>query len=87
MALLMLAHATALTAFFALMRGDRSQTGTSVSELARIVRDHELPLFRAIREFLVGWADGITFSRCITSPSSTRSATFANSRSCRTLSK
>ena len=52
-----LAHATALTAFFALMRGDRSQAGTSVSELARIVRDHELPLFRAIGEFLVGWAD------------------------------
>ena len=47
-----LAHATALTAFFALMRGDRSQAGTSVSELARIVRDHELPLFRAIGEFL-----------------------------------
>ena len=52
-----LAHATALTAFFALMRGDRSQAGTSVSELAQIVRDHELPLFRAIGEFLVGWAD------------------------------
>ena len=53
----MLTHATALTAFFALMLGDRSQAGTSVSELARIVRDHELPLFRAIGEFLVGWAD------------------------------
>ena len=52
-----LAHATALTAFFALMRGDRSQAATSVSELARIVRDHELPLFRAIGEYLVGWAD------------------------------
>ena len=52
-----LAHATALTAFFALMRGDRSQAGTSVCELARIVRDHELPLFRAIGEFLIGWAD------------------------------
>ena len=52
-----LAHATALTAFFALMRGDHSQAGTSVSDLARIVRHHELPLFRAIGEFLVGWAD------------------------------
>ena len=52
-----LAHATALTAFFALMRGDRSQAGMSVSELTRIVRDHELPLFRAIGGFLVGWAD------------------------------
>jgi len=52
-----LAHATALTAFFALMRGDRSQARTSASELARIVRDHELPLFRTIAEFLAGWAD------------------------------
>jgi hypothetical protein len=52
-----LAHATALTAFFALMRRDRSQARISASELARIVRDHELPLFRAIGEFLVGWAD------------------------------
>ena len=50
-----LAHATALTAFFALMRGDRSQAGTSVSKLAQIVRDHELPLFHAIGEFLAGW--------------------------------
>ncbi|HEY1888189.1 MAG TPA: hypothetical protein VGG86_19405, partial [Roseiarcus sp.] len=55
-----LAHATALTAFFALMRGDRSQVGTSVSKLVQIVRDHELPLFHAIGEFLAGWvtADG-----------------------------
>jgi predicted ATPase len=52
-----LAHATALTAFFALMRNDRSQARASVPELARIVRDHELPLFRTIAEFLVGWAD------------------------------
>ena len=51
-----LAHATALTAFFALMRGDRSQAGTSASKLGQIVRDHELPLFQAIGEFLAGWA-------------------------------
>jgi len=51
-----LAHATALTAFFALMRGDRSQAATSISKLAQIARNHELPLFQAIGEFLVGWA-------------------------------
>jgi len=55
-----LAHAAALAGFFALMRGDRSQAGTSVSELAYVVRNHELPLFQAIEEVLAGWvtADG-----------------------------
>jgi adenylate cyclase len=38
------------------MRGDRSQVETSVSKLAQIARDHELPLFQAINEFLAGWA-------------------------------
>ncbi len=51
-----LALGAALAAFFALMRGDRARARTSVSELARIVRDHDLPLFRAFSEFLVGWA-------------------------------
>jgi predicted ATPase len=41
---------------FALMRGDRSRARTSVSELTRIVREHDLPLFRAFDEFLEGWA-------------------------------
>ncbi|HEY1888749.1 MAG TPA: AAA family ATPase, partial [Roseiarcus sp.] len=52
-----LAHAATLTAFFWLMRGDRSQAQTSVSKLAEIVRDQELPLFQAIGEFLAGWAE------------------------------
>ena len=52
----MLALGAALAAFFALMRGDRPRARTSVSELARIVRDHDLPLFRGFGEFLVGWA-------------------------------
>ena len=51
-----LAHATALTAFFALMRGNRSQAWRSACKLGRIVHDHELPLFQAIGEFLAGWA-------------------------------
>ena len=38
------------------MRGDRSGARTSVSELARVVREHDLPLFRAVGEFLIGWA-------------------------------
>ena len=55
-----LAHGASLAAFFALMRGDRAGARTSVSELARVVREHDLPLFRAVGEFLIGWvtADG-----------------------------
>jgi predicted ATPase len=44
------------TAVFELMRGDHSRARTNVSELARIVREHDLPLFRAFGEFLEGWA-------------------------------
>jgi predicted ATPase len=44
------------TAMFELMRGDDSRARTSASELTRIVRDHDLPLFRAFEEFLEGWA-------------------------------
>ncbi|HKN29336.1 MAG TPA: AAA family ATPase [Roseiarcus sp.] len=51
-----LALGATLAAFFALLRGDRPRARTSVSELARIVRDYDLPLFRAFGEFLVGWA-------------------------------
>ena len=43
-------------ALFALMRGDRSRSRTSVSELTRIVSEHDLPLFRAFGVFLEGWA-------------------------------
>ena len=44
------------TAVFELMRGDHSRAAPNVSELARIVREHDLPLFRAFEEFLEGWA-------------------------------
>src|SRR3984957_10117796 len=44
------------TAVFELMRGDHSRARTNVSELPRIVREHDLPLFRAFEEFLEGWA-------------------------------
>ena len=43
-------------ALFALMRGDRSRARTSVTELTRTVRGHDLPLFRAFDLFLEGWA-------------------------------
>jgi hypothetical protein len=43
-------------AMFELMRGDHTRARTNVSELARIVRDHDLPLLRAFGEFLGGWA-------------------------------
>ena len=44
------------TAMFELLRGDDSRARTSASELTRIVREHDLPLFRAFEEFLGGWA-------------------------------
>src|ERR1700722_4152860 len=51
-----LAHGALLAAFFALMRGDRPSARTSAHELARVVREHDLALFRAGGEFLIGWA-------------------------------
>jgi predicted ATPase len=42
-------------AFFELMRGDRPRARTDASELARIVREHDLRLFRAFGVFLEGW--------------------------------
>ena len=51
-----LALGTNLAALFAMMRGDRSRARTSVSELTRIVREHDLPMFRAFDLFLEGWA-------------------------------
>ena len=51
-----LAHGALLAAFFALMRGDRPGARTSTHELARVVREHDLALFRACGEFLIGWA-------------------------------
>jgi predicted ATPase len=41
---------------FELMRGDRSRARTNALELVRIVREYDLRLFRALGEFLGGWA-------------------------------
>jgi predicted ATPase len=40
---------------FELMRGDRSRACTNALELARVVREYDLRLFRAFGEFLEGW--------------------------------
>jgi predicted ATPase len=51
-----LALGTMLAAMLAVMRGDRSRARMSVSELGRIVREHDLPMFRAFGVVLEGWA-------------------------------
>jgi predicted ATPase len=50
-----LALGTMQTAFFELMHGDRSRARTDASNLSRIVREHDLRLFRAFGVFLEGW--------------------------------
>jgi predicted ATPase len=42
---------------FELMRGDRSRARTNALELARIMREYDLPFFRAFGELLEGWAN------------------------------
>src|SRR5208282_3961363 len=57
-----LSHATTLAlgashaAFFALMRRDRPGARTSLYELARVLREHDLPLYRTFGGFSEGWA-------------------------------
>jgi predicted ATPase len=51
-----LALGTMHGAMFALMSRDRSRAQTRVSELVRILREHDLRLFRALGAFLEGWA-------------------------------
>ena len=50
-----LALGTMHASMFELMRGDRSRLRTCAVELVRIVREHDLRLFRAFGEFLEGW--------------------------------
>ena len=44
------------TAMFELMRGDYLAPAPNAFELARLAREHELPMFRAFGVFLEGWA-------------------------------
>ena len=43
-------------AMFDLMRGDRARAAPNALELARLAREHDLPLFRAFGVFFEGWA-------------------------------
>ena len=42
-------------ALFGLMRGDLSRTMSNAAELARLTREHDLPMWRAYAVFLEGW--------------------------------
>ena len=75
-----LALGTRVAAFFELMRGDHSRARTDASELARIVREYDMRLFRAFGVFLEGWliadsgalADGLAGMRRGADPSGPR---------------
>ena len=43
-------------AFFELMRGDHARAAPNAFELARLGREHDLPMWRAFGVFLQGWA-------------------------------
>ena len=43
-------------AMFELMRGDHARAAPNAFELARLAREHDLPMFRAFGVFLEGWA-------------------------------
>ena len=51
-----LAYSATHAAMFALMSGDRKRAQTNVSELAHIVREHDLPVFRVFGVLFEGWA-------------------------------
>jgi class 3 adenylate cyclase/predicted ATPase len=44
------------TALFELMRGDRTRAAANAVELARLAREHELPMWGSFGLFLEGWA-------------------------------
>src|SRR5271167_1984924 len=44
------------SALFELMRGDHARGATNAFEVARLAREHDLPMFRAFGVFLEGWA-------------------------------
>jgi predicted ATPase len=53
-----LAFAWQQAAMFELIRGDSVRAAQNVSELGRVLREHDLSLFRAFHLFLDGWASG-----------------------------
>ena len=52
----MLAFGRMHSALFDLMRGDHARAAPKVFELARLAREHELPMWGAMGVFLEGWA-------------------------------
>jgi class 3 adenylate cyclase/predicted ATPase len=50
------ANARLFTALFELMRGDLSRAAPNARELARLAREHDLPMWRAFGAALEGWA-------------------------------
>ena len=53
-----LANGRICAAFFELMRGDSARTAPNAFELARLAREHDLPVWGAFGMFLEGWATG-----------------------------
>ena len=51
-----LARGRTLAALFEMMRGDHPRAASNAFELARLAREHDLPLWRAFGVFLEGWA-------------------------------
>jgi predicted ATPase len=50
-----LAYGKSVAALFELMRGDLSLAAQNAVELARVIREHDLPYWRAHQIFLEGW--------------------------------
>ena len=50
-----LAYGKSVAALFELMRGDLSRAAQNAVELGRVVREHDLPYWRAYQVFLEGW--------------------------------
>jgi predicted ATPase len=50
------AYEKTLAAIFERMRGDRVRAAQNAHEVARLAREHDLPMWRAIGVFLEGWA-------------------------------
>ena len=50
-----LAYGKSVAALFELMRGDLSLAAQNAVELGRVVREHDLPYWRAYQVFLEGW--------------------------------
>ena len=49
-----------LAALFELMRGDHARAAPNAFELARLAREHDLPMWRAFGLFLEGWGSAVS---------------------------